>query len=188
MTWRRRTSSASSSRPRKQPCGTGRTGCKQPSKPPIRDVRPVGVFPDVVEADQVFVGVQAEIVTTGTRVAGREYGEHELEPVGAGAQGPARGAPASRRRPPPAGRTGPVGCRHGRPDVRARVTDVVTYGSSGSHRSSMRRAVDGWRDGPQILGADRTSRSAPARSPYWSTPRTCCRSVSGMTPPPLPSR
>lgn len=29
----------------------------------IRDVRPVGIFPDVVEADQVYVAVQADVVT-----------------------------------------------------------------------------------------------------------------------------
>lgn len=31
----------------------------------IRDVRPVGIFPDVIEADQVSVGVRADIVTRG---------------------------------------------------------------------------------------------------------------------------
>lgn len=31
----------------------------------IRDVRPVGIFPDVVEADQVFVAVKADIITRG---------------------------------------------------------------------------------------------------------------------------
>lgn len=31
----------------------------------IRDVRPVGIFPDVIEADQVFVAVQADVVTRG---------------------------------------------------------------------------------------------------------------------------
>lgn len=31
----------------------------------IRDVRPVGIFPDVIEADQVFVAVKADIITRG---------------------------------------------------------------------------------------------------------------------------
>lgn len=31
----------------------------------IRDVRPVGIFPDVVEADQVYVAVSADILTRG---------------------------------------------------------------------------------------------------------------------------
>ena len=31
----------------------------------IRDVRPVGVFPDVVQAEQVFVAVQADVITRG---------------------------------------------------------------------------------------------------------------------------
>ncbi|WP_329476460.1 hypothetical protein OG555_32980 [Kribbella sp. NBC_01484] len=43
----------------------GPNGLQASVEAAIRDVRPVGVFPDVVEADQVFVGVQAEIVTTG---------------------------------------------------------------------------------------------------------------------------
>ena len=43
----------------------GPNGLRASVEAAIRDVRPVGVFPDVVEADQVFVGVQADIVTTG---------------------------------------------------------------------------------------------------------------------------
>lgn len=43
----------------------GPNGLRASVEAAIRDVRPVGVFPDVVEADQVFVAVQAEIVTTG---------------------------------------------------------------------------------------------------------------------------
>lgn len=31
----------------------------------VRDVRPVGIFPEVVEADQVYVAVQADVVTRG---------------------------------------------------------------------------------------------------------------------------
>jgi hypothetical protein len=31
----------------------------------IRDVRPVGIFPNVIEADQVFVAVQADVLTRG---------------------------------------------------------------------------------------------------------------------------
>jgi hypothetical protein len=31
----------------------------------IRDVRPVGVFPEVVEADQVFTAVRADVITSG---------------------------------------------------------------------------------------------------------------------------
>jgi hypothetical protein len=43
----------------------GPNGLQASVEAAIRDVRPVGVFPDVIEADQVFVGVQAEVVTTG---------------------------------------------------------------------------------------------------------------------------
>jgi hypothetical protein len=43
----------------------GPNGLRASVETAIRDVRPVGVFPNVVEADQVFVAVQAEIVTSG---------------------------------------------------------------------------------------------------------------------------
>jgi hypothetical protein len=43
----------------------GPSGLRATVEAAIRDVRPVGVFPDVVEADQVFVAVQAEVVTSG---------------------------------------------------------------------------------------------------------------------------
>jgi hypothetical protein len=43
----------------------GANGLRASIEAAIRDVRPIGVFPDVVEADQVFVAVQAEVVTSG---------------------------------------------------------------------------------------------------------------------------
>ena len=43
----------------------GPNGLRASVENAIRDVRPIGVFPDVVEADQVFLGVRADIVTTG---------------------------------------------------------------------------------------------------------------------------
>ncbi|HEX8347558.1 MAG TPA: hypothetical protein VF657_22915, partial [Actinoplanes sp.] len=43
----------------------GRNGLRAAVETAIRDVRPIGVFPNVVQADQVFVGVSADIVTSG---------------------------------------------------------------------------------------------------------------------------
>ncbi|NMO55184.1 hypothetical protein HH310_28865 [Actinoplanes sp. TBRC 11911] len=43
----------------------GPNGLRAAVETAIRDVRPVGVFPDVVEADQVFLGIQAQVVTSG---------------------------------------------------------------------------------------------------------------------------
>jgi hypothetical protein len=43
----------------------GPNGLRAAVETAIRDVRPIGVFPDVVEADQVFLGVQADIITSG---------------------------------------------------------------------------------------------------------------------------
>lgn len=43
----------------------GPNGLRAAVETAIRDVRPIGVFPDVVEADQVFLGVTADIITTG---------------------------------------------------------------------------------------------------------------------------
>lgn len=43
----------------------GPNGLRSEVETAIRDVRPLGVFPDVVEADQVYLGVQADIITTG---------------------------------------------------------------------------------------------------------------------------
>jgi hypothetical protein len=44
---------------------SGPGGLREAVEEAIRDVRPVGVFPDVVQADQVFVAVQAEVITRG---------------------------------------------------------------------------------------------------------------------------
>lgn len=44
---------------------SGPDGLQAQVEQAIRDVRPLGIFPDVVEADQVYVGVQADIVTSG---------------------------------------------------------------------------------------------------------------------------
>lgn len=43
----------------------GETGLRSAVEQAIRDVRPVGIFPNVVRADQVFFGVQADVVTSG---------------------------------------------------------------------------------------------------------------------------
>ena len=43
----------------------GQDGLRASVEAAIRDVRPVGVFPNVLEADQVYLGVQAAIVTNG---------------------------------------------------------------------------------------------------------------------------
>lgn len=43
----------------------GPNGLRSAVETAIRDVRPLGVFPDVVEADQVFLGVQADVITSG---------------------------------------------------------------------------------------------------------------------------
>jgi len=43
----------------------GPGGLKAAVEQAIRDVRPIGVFPDVVEADQVYVAVQADVLTAG---------------------------------------------------------------------------------------------------------------------------
>jgi hypothetical protein len=43
----------------------GPNGLRAAVEAAIRDVRPIGVFPGVVEADQVFLGVQADIITSG---------------------------------------------------------------------------------------------------------------------------
>jgi uncharacterized phage protein gp47/JayE len=43
----------------------GPNGLRAAVEEAIRDVRPVGVFPNVVQADQVFVGVSADILTSG---------------------------------------------------------------------------------------------------------------------------
>jgi hypothetical protein len=44
---------------------SGPDGLRAQVEQAIRDVRPLGIFPDVVEADQVYVGVQADVVTSG---------------------------------------------------------------------------------------------------------------------------
>lgn len=44
---------------------SGPGGIRESVESAIRDVRPVGIFPQVVEADQVYVAVQADIVTRG---------------------------------------------------------------------------------------------------------------------------
>jgi hypothetical protein len=44
---------------------SGPNGLRAAVEQSIRDVRPVGVFPDVVQADQVFVAVQADVITRG---------------------------------------------------------------------------------------------------------------------------
>jgi len=44
---------------------TGPGGVRASVESAIRDVRPVGVFPEVIEADQVYVAVQADILTRG---------------------------------------------------------------------------------------------------------------------------
>lgn len=43
----------------------GPAGLRTAVETAIRDVRPVGIFPEVVEADQVYVAVQADVVTRG---------------------------------------------------------------------------------------------------------------------------
>ena len=43
----------------------GRGGLRASVENALRDVRPIGVFPNVLEADQVYLGVQADIVTSG---------------------------------------------------------------------------------------------------------------------------
>lgn len=43
----------------------GPGGLKAAVETAIRDVRPVGIFPEVVEADQVYVAVQADVITRG---------------------------------------------------------------------------------------------------------------------------
>jgi hypothetical protein len=43
----------------------GPTGLRAQVQQAIRDVRPIGIFPDVVQADQVFFAVQAEVLTAG---------------------------------------------------------------------------------------------------------------------------
>jgi hypothetical protein len=44
---------------------SGPGGLRAAVEEAIRDVRPVGVFPEVVQADQVFVAVQADVITRG---------------------------------------------------------------------------------------------------------------------------
>ncbi|HEX3931758.1 MAG TPA: hypothetical protein VHW64_13715 [Nocardioides sp.] len=44
---------------------SGPGGLQDSVESAIRDVRPVGVFPEVVEADQVYVAVQADVITRG---------------------------------------------------------------------------------------------------------------------------
>src|SRR5262249_54767951 len=43
----------------------GDNGLRTAVEQAIRDVRPVGIFPNVVRADQVFFTVQADVVTSG---------------------------------------------------------------------------------------------------------------------------
>lgn len=43
----------------------GATGLRTAVQQAIRDVRPVGIFPDVVRADQVFFAVKADVLTSG---------------------------------------------------------------------------------------------------------------------------
>lgn len=43
----------------------GPTGLRATVQQAIRDVRPVGIFPDVVQAEQVFFAVQADVLTSG---------------------------------------------------------------------------------------------------------------------------
>jgi hypothetical protein len=43
----------------------GPTGLRAAVQQAIRDVRPIGIFPDVVQAEQVFFAVQADIQTSG---------------------------------------------------------------------------------------------------------------------------
>jgi hypothetical protein len=43
----------------------GPSGLRAEVESALRDVRPLGIFPDVVEADQVMVAVQAQVLTSG---------------------------------------------------------------------------------------------------------------------------
>jgi hypothetical protein len=43
----------------------GPNGLRSAVETAIRDVRPLGVFPNVIEADQTYLGVQADVITTG---------------------------------------------------------------------------------------------------------------------------
>jgi hypothetical protein len=44
---------------------SGPNGLQAAVEQAIRDVRPVGVFPNVIEADQIYLGVQADLLTSG---------------------------------------------------------------------------------------------------------------------------
>lgn len=58
----------------------GSTGLRAAVEQAIRDVRPVGIFPNVVRADQVFFSVQADVVTSGVPLPAGAVASRNLSP------------------------------------------------------------------------------------------------------------
>lgn len=58
----------------------GAAGLRVAVEQAIRDVRPVGIFPDVVRAEQVFVTIDAEVVTSGVPLPSGSVAVRNLSP------------------------------------------------------------------------------------------------------------
>lgn len=58
----------------------GSTGLRAAVEQAIRDVRPVGIFPNVVRADQVFFSIQADVVTSGVPLPAGAVASRNLSP------------------------------------------------------------------------------------------------------------
>ncbi|WP_439380791.1 hypothetical protein [Amycolatopsis lexingtonensis] len=59
----------------------GAAGLRAAVQQAIRDVRPVGIFPDVVRAEQVFFTVQADVVTSGLPLPSGSVASRNLSPA-----------------------------------------------------------------------------------------------------------
>jgi uncharacterized phage protein gp47/JayE len=58
----------------------GTAGLRAAVQQSIRDVRPVGIFPDVVQAEQVFFTIQADVVTSGVPLPSGSVASRNLSP------------------------------------------------------------------------------------------------------------
>lgn len=58
----------------------GGSGLRAAVQQAIRDVRPVGIFPDVVQAEQVFFTIQADVVTSGVPLPSGSVASRNLSP------------------------------------------------------------------------------------------------------------
>lgn len=58
----------------------GGAGLRTAVQQAIRDVRPVGIFPDVVQAEQVFFTIQADVVTAGVPLPSGSVASRNLSP------------------------------------------------------------------------------------------------------------